>query len=631
MSNELTALTDFTRDLFKHAYLVLPWFCVNSGRSEYKVDQYNRALSAVKLLKKNKPLFFSDDEQLACANAELDKFYETLDPAGNPEANKTALSHYVCAWDNAWKNRAVLQLRGHETKLMKYFHEIISSAAHSHLPELLSMARLLDTDTVKIARLVSIRNGWTAKQAFSDKTKEMKRLKNKLFGTKALTIDLIKNVSEKSPKLFKEFQQVIKDRKHAAQIRLIEIFDKEDFFPTVDSETLRPRLKTEALDEFLPDDFKGQIGVQPAGYPLTFYTHQGLELEMPPLNNIIINDNYGTAEQGKEYNIHPVEDGTFYCETEAVEGNTRTKYYTLEYKRRARKIKYDKVKKLAQDIANVRQRMLKHLMSKDRDTWVRTLMCLFIDSHCARIGNSDSEKEKKKTYGITTLLTKKHVRIKGDKIIISYNGKHCQKQKHELSIYRSKKEKLANPQDSLISDKLIELIAEKNEYLFTRSDGNPFTPKQVNDYFTGPIEPDHDNGLPEGGAGSPCTVHNLRNYHATVMFIDEVNSFNTDRTMASFADVLTTYKEIVDVIASHLGNTAGICRKAYIEPAEQLLFFKQWGYRPPDMLKKDLFVNELNDTYQIEYKIKKPQERFIFAAQRQQTAKRRRKLSNQSQ
>ena len=53
MSNELTALTDFTRNLFEHAYLVLPWFCVNSGRSEYKVDQYNKALSVVKLLKKN--------------------------------------------------------------------------------------------------------------------------------------------------------------------------------------------------------------------------------------------------------------------------------------------------------------------------------------------------------------------------------------------------------------------------------------------------------------------------------------------------------------------------------------------------------------------------------------------------
>lgn len=629
MSNELTALTDFTRDLFKHAYLILPWFCANSGSSEYKVDQYNKALSVVELLKKKKPSFFGDNAQLDCANAELDKFYETLAPAGNPEANKTALSHYICAWDDAWKNRVCFQLRGHETKLMKYFHEIISSAAHSHLPELLSMARLLDRDTVKIARLVSIKNGWTAKQAFSDKTKDMEQLKNKLFGTKELSVDLFKTVSKKRPKLFKEFQQVIKDRKHAAQIRLIEIFDEEDFFPTVDSETLRTKLKKEALDEFLPADFKGQIGVQSAGYPLTFYTHQGLELEMPPLNNVMINDNYGTAEQGKKYSIHPVEDGTFYCETKAVEGDSKSRHYTLEYKRRARKIKYDKVKKLAQEIANVRQRMLKHLTSNDRDTWVRALMCLFIDSHCARIGNADSAKGKNKTYGVSTLLTKKHAKIKDDKIIISYNGKHCQKQKHEITIYRSGKERFAFPHESMISDKLLELIVEKNEYLFTRADGNPFTPKQVNDYFTGPTEPDPDNSLPHGGAGSPCTVHNLRNYHATVMFIVRVNSFNTDRTMASFADVLTTYKEIVDLIASHLGNTAGICRKAYIEPAEQLLFFKQWGYRPPDMLKRDLFVNELNDTYQIEDKVNKPQERFVFAAQRQETSKRRRKLSNQ--
>ena len=41
------------------------------------------------------------------------------------------------------------------------------------------------------------------------------------------------------------------------------------------------------------------------------------------------------------------EDGTFYCETSAVVGDSKCKYYTLEYKRRARRIKYDTVGKLA--------------------------------------------------------------------------------------------------------------------------------------------------------------------------------------------------------------------------------------------------------------------------------------------
>ena len=131
----------------------------------------------------------------------------------------------------------------------------------------------------------------------------------------------------------------------------------------------------------------------------------------------------------------------------------------------------------------MRGRLTKHIHSKHRDTWVRALICLFIDATCARVGNPESAKGKKKTYGVTTLLTKKHVRINDGEIIIRYRGKHDQPQKYKFALGIPDVSNTVYPYDSLISEKLMILINEENENLFTRADGKPYTPQQVNEYF----------------------------------------------------------------------------------------------------------------------------------------------------
>jgi len=341
--------------------------------------------------------------------------------------------------------------------------------------------------------------------------------------------------------------------------------------------------------------------------PLVFYTVAGLELEKPPLNDVKMNENYGKKEPGKEYKMHPVKDGTFYCETSAVVGDSRLKYYTMEYKRRARQIKYDQVSQLADIIKDVRAKMLKDINSKDRDTWVRAAMCLFIDARYARIGNADSARANN-TFGLTTLQTKKHVKIKDNKIIVRYYGKHGQLQKHIFRLYKTASGKKKHPVSAAVARKLLILIKEGNEYLFTRSDGKPFSPQQVNEYFRANKKPDPDRSLPQGGAGASCTVHCLRNLHATRLFREFVCDFARTKE-PTYQEVLTAYqgcaetktksrqKGILDKIAKKLGNTPAICRKSYIDPAEQLLFFKQLGFRPPNALVQDVFENEEEDTY----------------------------------
>ena len=203
----------------------------------------------------------------------------------------------------------------------------------------------------------------------------------------------------------------------------MEIFDEECWHPTIDSATLHKRLASEGLEEFLPATFRGRVGVGAEGYQLRFYTYAGLELDAIPLNDVEMNMDYADAPE-KNAAHHPSDDSTFYCQTTAMVGTAKTKYYTVDYRRRARQKKFGSIEQLAGAIDEIRDRLEKHVNSNHRDTAVRALMCMFIDHTCARIGNMTSAKAKKQTFGVTTLLTKKHAKVLKGKIKISYTGKH---------------------------------------------------------------------------------------------------------------------------------------------------------------------------------------------------------------
>lgn len=605
MANELAALTEFTGNLFRHAYFCLPWFCKNSKGYRYQVNDYDVVVRALQCLKKNKPRFFGPGKKLAKANDMLMECFEHLDPDGNAESNEVALEHYAQAWHWAWKNRVDLQLRGHESRLMKFFHEITEKADPKHFLELQAMARVVDFQIVPLIRSIIPPDGCSPVNELEKTRSQLDSWKVRLFAGCEINPQSCQKAKKENADIFKEYQHTLRDHKRAVLLRISEIFDERNWHPTIDSATLHIVLNNEGLEEYLPYTYRGRVGVQPTGYPLTFYTYNELELDKPPLNEVKMNMNYGVEEKDKDYGIHPVDDGTFYCQTKAVVGDSYVKYYTLQYKRRARRMKYDKVDKLAQSINKIRRRLLKHVQSPDRDTWVRALMCMIIDSKCARIGNVESTKGEKKTYGITTLLTAKHVQIKDGFITIKYKGKHAQPQRHKFKINET------NQRKKIIAQRLMELISEENEFLFTRANGKPFTPQSVNDYFTAD-KPNSDKGLSEGGAAAPCTVHNLRNYHATRIFREFAQKFTKEHKTATYQQVLEAYqgrnktakkrgkKGVLDKIAEKLGNTPAICRKAYIDPRQQLLFFKQWDFRPPDCLIRDVFVHEPTDTYKTE-------------------------------
>ncbi len=175
MSNELAGLTELSRGLFGGAFTLLGWFCKNYTPSRFKVTNYDKLIRRLRTLKKNAVPLFGKKKELDEANQHLQDFYEALKPAGDPDSNKQALEHFMNAWQSAWTNRASLDLRGLEIKLMRYFYEIFQGWNHIHVPELISMARLFGKETVTIARWVSTTGPWTPKKAFAQRTEQMRR------------------------------------------------------------------------------------------------------------------------------------------------------------------------------------------------------------------------------------------------------------------------------------------------------------------------------------------------------------------------------------------------------------------------------------------------------------------------
>ncbi len=607
MSNELTTLPQFTRNLFRHAFWVLPWFCRNHRNLHFPLRPGTEMSGYISAIQKDRCLIFGPHPDLTQANQTLNRFYDSVQPAGGPKANQTAMENWSSAWKQAWNNRRALQLRGHEVRLMKYFRQVFCALRTDSLPVLVSMARLIDRVAIQLARSIVIR-GYTARKALEQANREWTQITRSLFGSQPITAELVHQVARRKPRQYRVYRRSVSRRREAARLRMIERFDEENWYPIVDVDLLAEKLREDGIVDLIPAGFRGRVSVQPSGYPLTFYTYAGLELEKPPLNQVEMNPQYGHREPDKKYRIHPVDDGTFYCVTHAAVGDSITKHYTLEYKRRARKLKYDSVRALGQTIEDVRRRMIEHLSCNHRNTWVRAVMCLFMDLTCARIGNSASAEREIQAFGVTTIRTREHVRIHQDALEICYMGKHQQAQRHHLSIQGV----LCNKEiEYRVASKIVSLANEKREFLFTQHNGRPFTPDMVNEYFTC-RSPAPESDLPFGGAGAPCTVHNLRNYHATRIFMNFVRDFAKNHSQPTYEDLLIAYqgcsasrkrnaeKGILQTIAELLGNTPGICRRAYIDPREQLMFFRRWGYRPPDALIRDLYENEDADPYGLE-------------------------------
>jgi DNA topoisomerase-1 len=172
-----------------------------------------------------------------------------------------------------------------------------------------------------------------------------------------------------------------------------------------------------------------------------------------------------------------------------------------------------------------------------REKVLATLVRL-LESTLIRIGNDEYAKTNR-SYGLTTLRNR-HVKLNGNSVRFRFRGKHGIE--HEIEIEDPRAAKVVRGCLDLPGQELFEYVDEKGE---VRDLGS----SDVNQYL-------------QEISGESFTAKDFRTWHATAEALEALagHGFDTAR------DAKAKMKEVLQGIASRLGNTPAMCRKCYVNP-----------------------------------------------------------------
>ncbi|WP_377154841.1 DNA topoisomerase IB [Roseateles sp. UC29_93] len=175
--------------------------------------------------------------------------------------------------------------------------------------------------------------------------------------------------------------------------------------------------------------------------------------------------------------------------------------------------------------------------SLDRERVIAALVRL-LDRTWMRIGHREYARSNG-SYGLSTLLCR-HVKVKGDALLLSFPGKSGVR--HQLAVRDDRVAALVRRCRDLPGQELFGYEDEAGEpHRIDASD--------VNDWLA--------------TAGGPtCSAKVFRTWHASVLALDLLS----DHARAGTAPV-DALKQTVKEVAARLGNTVAVCRKSYIHPA----------------------------------------------------------------
>jgi DNA topoisomerase I len=222
----------------------------------------------------------------------------------------------------------------------------------------------------------------------------------------------------------------------------------------------------------------------------------------------------------------------------------RKQYRYSEVHEAARDLrKWKRVLRVARLMPELRAVTNEHLRRQqlDREKVLATIVRLMCRSYF-RAG-SERYAVTNRTFGICT-LSKRHVRIDGDSLVFRYVGKRRLDQRQVVA-------------DTPLVEIMDELLAQPGRRLFkyrVRGGSGPFRPvtaSAVNRYLREIL-------------GERCTSKDLRTFGGTVRAATVLADLGP---AASAAEARRNVVLACKLVASELGNTPAICRKAYIHPA----------------------------------------------------------------
>lgn len=231
--------------------------------------------------------------------------------------------------------------------------------------------------------------------------------------------------------------------------------------------------------------------------------------------------------------------------------------------------KFDRITNFAHGLPKLRRRIEKDLARKRFDKR-KVIACAvsLMDETYIRIGNEQYAKENA-SYGLTTLRSK-HVEVKGNKVILDFDGKSGQHQHKEVEDARLAR--LIRKLDDMPGHELFRYYDPDGSIKNLQS-------SDVNDYIKEIM-------------GTDYSAKDFRTWGGTLRAYVELSLLawpqkETERKKA--------FSACINKVAKKLGNTPAIARSSYIDPRIFMAYEKSKGFQEVEQavesIKKSKYLN----------------------------------------
>ncbi len=216
--------------------------------------------------------------------------------------------------------------------------------------------------------------------------------------------------------------------------------------------------------------------------------------------------------------------------------------YHPKYTERQNAKKFDRIINFADKLEHMRRVTGQHLRKRklNREKVMATMVRL-LESAFFRPGSEAYSKENA-TYGLTTMRSK-HLTIKGDELIFSYNGKSGQDQ--EKHIVNKKLAKIVKEIDEMPGYEIFKYLDEDDKIVDVKSD-------DLNSYI-------------QEVMGEGFSAKDFRTWAGTMIAAIALDELGVvDKKDQKLLD--NNIKEAVNLVSERLGNTPSVARSSYIDP-----------------------------------------------------------------
>ena len=397
-----------------------------------------------------------------------------------------------------------------------------------------------------------------------------------------------KDMREKAPELWSRYVEARKVFNHS-WLQYVAAFVRESGQKLASYSSLLDEMEENGYESDLPVGFDGYIDAA-----ARLYTKDKKLIEGRPrkaYTPIII------------MNKDPSKKGQFKVmdwEGRVEDAVAKKTYYTKEHHQESSVGKFGAVKEFGEYAEHIRKRWLRELTGSDTGVnptkvfspadkeQVVALVIELVWQTAARIGNAENATGGEKTYGLSTVLVSQ-VRFNQNSVSITYSGKDAVLTKHVI--------KAIDPLNKYIIDALRTLATSgdktRSDHLFTyvTKQGKP---RRVGDYLVN-TELKNFYQVPSG-----FTIHNIRTYHGTKIFEDEL-----DKAFKKYEKLdKKGAKQVIESLAVIVGKklnhvrmgvegeeiTGATALSNYIDPNAQARFYEHYGVPMPAYLARKLGI-----------------------------------------